>query len=95
MSDGPSDPTVQRLRQEISDVDREILRGVNARLALVAQLKRHKESLGIGFVDPDRERELLDELARANGGPLSDEGMRAFFRGLLELTKREIDRQDD
>jgi chorismate mutase len=84
------DPTVRRLRQEISDVDREILRSINARLALVVQLKEHKEGLGMSFVDPERERELLDELARANGGPLSEEGMRRFFGELLELTKREV-----
>jgi chorismate mutase/prephenate dehydratase len=93
MSDASSDPIVQRLRREISDVDREILHGVNARLELVAELKRHKESLGISFVDPDRERELLQALARANGGPLSEEGMRAFFAQLLELTKRELGRE--
>ncbi len=92
MNDSSSDPTLQRLRREISGADREILGAVNARLELVAQLKRHKESLGMSFVDADRERELLDELARANGGPLSEEGMRAFFAGLLELTKREVDR---
>ncbi len=94
MNDASSDPTVQRLRREISDVDRQILGSVNARLELVAQLKRRKEGLGLSFVDPDRERELLDELARANGGPLSEEGMRAFFAELLELTKREVDRED-
>ena len=93
MSDASSDPTVQRLRREISGVDREILQGVNARLRLVEELKRHKESLGVSFVDPDRERALIDELARANGGPLTEEGMRAFFGGLLELTKREVDRE--
>jgi chorismate mutase/prephenate dehydratase len=93
MSDASSDPTVQRLRQQISDVDHGILHGVNARLELVAELKRHKESLGISFVDADRERELLDALARANGGPLSEEGMRAFFAELLELTKRELGRE--
>ena len=88
------DPTVRRLREEISEIDRELLRGVNARLALVARLKQHKEGVGLSFVDPDRERELLDELARANGGPLSEDGMRAFFGGLLELTKREVGRRE-
>jgi chorismate mutase/prephenate dehydratase len=90
MSDGASDPTVRRLRQEISDIDREILHAVNSRLARVARLKRHKEGLGIPFVDADREREILDELAVANGGPLSEEGMRTLFGALLELTKREV-----
>ncbi len=36
MTDPGSDPTVQRLRDEISGVDRSILDAVNARLELVA-----------------------------------------------------------
>jgi len=92
MSDASSDPTIQRLRREISDVDRALLQGINARLALVAELKQHKDSLGLSFVDPDRERALLDDLARGNGGPLTEEGVRAFFADVLELTKREVDR---
>jgi chorismate mutase len=94
MTDGSSDPTIERLRQEISDVDRAILQGVNDRLELVARLKEHKESLGLSFVDPDRERKLLSDLAAANGGPLSEGGMRAFFGELLELTKREVAREE-
>lgn len=94
MSDPGSDPTVRRLRDEISDVDRAILESVNARLELVARLKRHKAELGIAFVDPDRERELLAELSGANSGPLSEDGLRAFFGELLELTKREVTQDD-
>ena len=88
---GPAfDPTVQRLRDEISELDASILAAVNARLELVAALRRHKDAVGLPFVDPDRERRLLDDLARANHGPLSDEGLRELFRELLDLTKREI-----
>ena len=92
MSGPGSDPTVQRLRDEISEVDQAILEYVNARLDLVARLRRHKASVGIPFVDRDRERELLAELAGANSGPLSDDGLRTFFGELLELTKREVTR---
>jgi chorismate mutase len=92
MSDHSTDPTVQRLREEISDLDRAIVDAVNARLELVARLKRHKASMGIPFVDPERERQLLDELASANRGPLSAEGLRELFCELLDLTKREVTR---
>jgi chorismate mutase len=68
---------------------------VNARLELVGRLKRHKESRGIPFLDPDRERQLLDELAQANHGPLSPEGLRELYARLLELTKREVTSDDD
>jgi chorismate mutase len=92
MNDASSDPTVRRLRDEISSIDRAILDAVNARLELVARLRRHKDSIGAPFVDPDRERQLLDELTSANPGPLSDEGLHELVTGLLDLTKREVTR---
>ena len=92
MSDGSIDPTVQQLREEISDLDRAIVDAVNARLELVARLKQHKATHGIPFVDPDRERQLLDDLVSANRGPLSPEGLRELFGEVLALTKREVTR---
>ena len=85
-----TDPTVQQLRDEISELDRAILDAVNGRIELVAALRRHKQEVGLPFLDPDRERQLLADLASANQGPLSDEGLRELFGGLLDLTKREV-----
>jgi chorismate mutase len=90
MNEPTLDPTVRRLRDEISELDQSILGAVNARLELVAALRRHKQSVGLPFVDHDRERRLLDELVLANRGPLSDEGLRELFCELLDLTKREV-----
>ncbi len=94
MSDHASDPTVDRLRGEISDLDHTIVDAVNARLELVSQLRSYKASRGIPFVDPERERRLLEELASANPGPLSPEGLRKLVSELLDLTKREVTRDD-
>jgi chorismate mutase len=85
------DPVVGRLREEISELDRTVLESVNARLELVAELKRHKESRGIGFVDQEREARMLADLVAANGGPLSAEGVRELLGALLDLTKRELE----
>ncbi len=85
-----SDPVVRQLREQISDNDRAIVEAVNTRLRLVARLKEYKASRGFGFVDPDREDWMLRYLARANRGPLSDEGLREIFDELLALTKREV-----
>jgi chorismate mutase len=95
MSDPAVDPVVRDLRGEISELDRTILDAVNARLDLVARLKRYKESKGLPFLDPERERQLVEELARANRGPLSDEGLHDLVTTLLELTKREVARDGD
>jgi chorismate mutase len=89
------DPFIRQLREQLSDVDRGLVDAVNARLELVAQLKRYKESRGIGFVDPEREEWMVNYLLRANRGPLSDEGLRELYVEVLDLTKREVARGDE
>ena len=86
-----SDPEVSRFRAEIGKVDGELIAAVNRRLELVAALKRYKDEHGIAFVDPAREAALIEERVRDNLGPLSDEGLRAFYVELLALIKRELD----
>ena len=85
-----SDPTVERLRRELAKHDRAVLDAINARLRLVAELKRYKEEADIPFVDPEQERRLLERLAAANTGPLSEEGLRQLFETILAVTKREV-----
>jgi len=84
------DPIIRQLRESISDNDRKLMESLNKRLELVARLKKYKESRGIGFVDPEREEWMLSYLQRANRGPASADGVRAFFEHVLELTKREV-----
>ena len=84
------DPIVEGLREQITAADEAILRAVNTRLELVARLKLHKEQHGIGFLDPNRERLLLEHLRDVNAGPLSPEGVDALFTEILALVKREL-----
>jgi chorismate mutase/prephenate dehydratase len=89
------DPLIKQLRQQISDTDRSIVDSINARLRLVARLKSYKESRGIDFIDPEREEWMLQYLARANRGPLSQDGLRELFEEILDLTKREVQRGEE
>jgi len=84
------DPLIRQIREQISDTDRAIVEAINTRLKLVARLKGYKESRGMSFVDPEREEWMLQYLARANRGPLSNDGLREIFEALLDLTKREV-----
>ena len=86
-----SDPNVERVRAELAKHDHAILDAVNARLRLVAELKRYKEEADLPFVDAAQERRLLERLAAGNTGPLSDEGVRKLFTEILALTKDELD----
>ena len=95
MSGGDAgDPLIRQLREQLSDNDVRIVEAVNARLKLVARLKGVKEERGIGFLDPAREEWMLQYLTRANRGPLSEDGLREIYSELLDLTKREVARDD-
>jgi chorismate mutase len=87
--DPSQDPVVRDLRDHIAAIDLELLDAVNRRVDLVRQLKAHKEATGLGFVDRAQEERLIDRLAEANPGPLSEDGLRALYQSLLELVKRE------
>ncbi len=89
------DPLIRQLREQLSDNDVRIVEALNARLKLVARLKRVKEERGIGFLDPAREEWMLQYLTRANRGPLSPEGLREIYTELLDLTKREVGRAEE
>ena len=92
MSEHDVERTVRELRDEIASVDRAILADVNARIELVAKIRSYKAGAGLPFVDRNRERELIEALDVANGGPLSPNGLRELYTYLLDLSKREVDR---
>jgi chorismate mutase/prephenate dehydratase len=88
-ADPNQDPVVRDFRERIAVTDLELLATVNRRVDLVRRLKEHKAAAGLDFVDRAQEERLVDRLAEANPGPLSEEGLRALYQALLELVKRE------
>jgi chorismate mutase len=85
-----TDDVVEELRAEITAVDRGLVAALNRRLEIVRRLHDHKLANGIPLRDPGREESMLRLLAAENDGPLSAEGLASFYRGVLELTRREL-----
>jgi prephenate dehydrogenase len=81
---------LSELRAEIEALDRQVLETLNRRLELVAAVRRHKDAAGERWIDPEREAELLQALVAANGGPLSERGVRAVFAAILDVLKQEV-----
>jgi chorismate mutase len=89
-----NDPQIRRLREQVSDNDRALIEAVNRRLELVAKMWRYKQSHGLDVLDREREQWMLRYLARANRGPLSQQGLEELFTAVLELTKHELGGRD-
>ncbi len=81
---------IARLRASIDANDRAIVAAFNERLRLVAELWELKREYGVDRLDPEREQRLRADLAAANSGPLSAEGLSRLVDELLDLTKREL-----
>ena len=81
---------LEALRARITELDRAIFELVNQRLELVRELKQVKDAHDLPFVDPARERSMIEQRAAENPGPLSADGVRSFYVSLLALVKREL-----
>ena len=84
------DPQLEAFRTRITEIDRTIFAAVNERLQAVRELKQYKSEHGLPFVDPTREASMIEERVAENAGPLSSDGLRSFYAGLLALVKREL-----
>jgi chorismate mutase len=94
--DGPIPPEVRAeaaselegLRREIDGIDEQIVELLNARARLGLAVGQAKLRAGwSGVRDPRREREVLERVTRANGGPLPREDLIAIYRRLIGATR--------
>jgi chorismate mutase len=82
--------SLEALREQVVEIDRELVETINRRLEVVQQIWAHKRLHGLGDVDPERERWLHEHLAAGNRGPLSADGLQQIYAEILALTKREM-----
>ncbi len=88
----PVHPALQRLRERLDRVNREILARVQERGELVLEVAALKDELGLDSYDPRREAEMVRELTADPEGPFGAEDLAAIFRALftasLDLERR-------
>ena len=79
----PGQQSLARLRARIDRLDREILKLLNERARLAAEIGRLKRENGLAVYSPAREEEVIQHVLARNQGPLSDTCVRAIFRELM------------
>jgi chorismate mutase len=90
VANASDDPVIRQIRDQISDNDLKIIDDINKRLKLVSQLWKYKQQKGIPAADAEREAWMLTYVARANKGPLSQDGLAKVYQQILDLTKKEL-----
>jgi chorismate mutase/prephenate dehydratase len=74
---------VKSLRSAIDKLDIQILKMVNQRASLAAQIGKLKNDQGSDVFSPVREDEVLTNVVQANRGPLDANTIRAVFREIM------------
>src|SRR5437879_6353052 len=74
---------LKNLRSKIDKLDLVILKMVNQRAALAAEIGKVKTDHGTEVFSPAREEEVFQHVIQSNKGPLDEAGVRAVFRELM------------
>ena len=78
---------LKRLRQQIDDLDDEILRLLNQRMLLVQDVATLKNKAGKVPLDLNREQAIFRRLARENRGPLAWGALKKIFGEILAASR--------
>jgi chorismate mutase / prephenate dehydratase len=79
--------SLSSLRNELDEIDQEILAAINRRGVVAQQIGQLKQSSGQAVYDGQRESQILQQTVANNSGPLSNEAVRAVFRELISGTR--------
>lgn len=80
-----TDKPLQNLRQQIDDIDDQILDLLNRRARVVVEVGKLKAGSSQYYV-PSREKAIYDRLIAENPGPFPDEGVRRVFREVISAS---------
>lgn len=77
---------LKNLRRRIDQLDKKIIRLLNARARISLSVSRFKQKSGKSAYSPDREREVLRSVAAENKGPLDNCSLEAIYREIMSAS---------
>ena len=81
------DEPLKALRQAIDEVDRRLVALLNERARLAQEVGRVKHAADAPVFRPEREAEVLRNVAAGNPGPLPEEALGAIFREVMSACR--------
>ncbi|HSE26224.1 MAG TPA: chorismate mutase [Pyrinomonadaceae bacterium] len=79
---------IEHWRNEIDEIDAELLRLLNMRARLALKVGALKKQAQLPLCDPVRERSVLLRLSELNAGPLDDRAINKVFRRIIRESRR-------
>ena len=80
--------SIEDWRQKIDEIDSKLVELFNERSKCAIEIGKIKHAQSLRVYDPEREREILRRIKRANPGPLDDEGLQRLFERVIDECRR-------
>jgi len=80
-------------RKRIDELDRKLVELLNQRAQCAVEIGRLKRNTNLPIYEPDREKIILENVCRANRGPLSDDDLKRVYERMIDVM-RTIQRLD-
>ncbi|MBU4313763.1 MAG: chorismate mutase [Actinobacteria bacterium] len=74
---------LKKYREEINEIDKNIVNFLNKRAEAVMKIKRLKEDRDVPLYDAKREEELINNIIKYNKGPLYNDNIIQIFESIL------------
>ena len=71
-------------RRRIDEIDRKLVELLNERSRCALEIGKLKQAENIPLYQPEREKEVLENAERTNGGPLTDAAIRRLFERIID-----------
>jgi chorismate mutase len=82
------EPQVEDYRRRIDQIDEQLMKLLNARSACAVEIGRIKRRFGLPVYQPEREKWILERVARNNPGPLDSGAVRRVFERVIDESRR-------
>jgi chorismate mutase len=83
---------IEKLRDEIDEVDRKMVELLNNRMRCAINLGEIKRRLNLSVYMPEREKEVISNVLIHNTGPLSNDAMRRLYERIIDES-RHVERE--
>ncbi|MCK5099662.1 MAG: chorismate mutase, partial [Desulfobacteraceae bacterium] len=79
---------LEKLRCDIDEIDHDIVDLINKRLVIGSKIGDIKDKTGSMVFDKEREKKVLQRLARINSGPADEDVLRYIFSVIMTATRQ-------
>ncbi len=79
--------SIEHWRNEIDQIDEQLVRLLNERSRCAIELGRIKRELGLAIYSPDREKQVIQHVTSVNGGPLDSAAVRRLFERIIDESR--------